>query len=86
MQEDAARVRVRAVASGIFQVTASPDDDFERSASLMRAAPLGTPGFEVVEEQKAVKVVTADALAEISLDTGAVRFLDNDGNEVLAVR
>jgi alpha-D-xyloside xylohydrolase len=84
--EQAARVRVRVVAPGIFRVTASADDNFERAASLMRAGTLAAPAFEVDAGKEVIEVRTAHGSAQLSRNTGAVTFLDASGNELLAER
>ena len=85
-RETAAKVRVRVLSPAVFQVTASPDGDFERSESLMRVAPAGNVEFDVSRTEDTVTLRTAQSAASISLDTGKVSFHDASGEELLVER
>jgi alpha-D-xyloside xylohydrolase len=84
--EGSAPVRVSVVSPGIFRVTATPDEDFERAESLMRVPVEAQADFEVEDNGQSVALVTASGTARVARDSGAVTFLDAGGNELLAER
>ena len=87
-QEGAARrVRLEVYGPETIRVTAIEDADFDLPASLMvTAEPSTATPFEVESRGDLVILSTGEATAEISRVTGAVRFLDDEGREVLAER
>lgn len=87
-QEGAARrVRLEVYGPETIRVTATEDADLDLPASLMvTAAPSTETQFDVRQQGDRVILSTAEATAEISTVTGAVRFLDENGAEVLAER
>ncbi|MFT4179623.1 MAG: glycoside hydrolase family 31 protein [Thermomonas sp.] len=83
----AAVVRVQVVDERIVRVSADPDGDFQRSASLMRVPGAGnTPAFSVQQDADGVTVKTAGISARIALDNGQVRFFDAAGKPLLSER
>lgn len=83
----ARRVRLQVYGPETIRVTAVEDADFDLPASLMVVAePAADTPYTVERRGDAVVLTTAEAAAEVSLATGAVRFLDEDGREVLAER
>lgn len=83
---EARAVRLQVYGPRTIRVTASPDDSFEAPASLMVTAQPQTTGFEVEQRADVVLVKTAEVTAEVTLATGAVRFLDPAGQVILAER
>ncbi|MET0814275.1 MAG: TIM-barrel domain-containing protein [Pseudoxanthomonas sp.] len=80
-----AQVRVEVVAPAIFRVSADPDGDFARSESLMRVGQTGAPAaFEISGQSGHVRVATARAVAEVSLQDGRVAFFDKAGKPILS--
>ncbi|UQV17653.1 DUF4968 domain-containing protein [Brevundimonas albigilva] len=83
----ARRVRLEVYGPETIRVTATEDADLNLPASLMvTAQPSTTTPFEVEAHGDVVVLKTAEATAEVSRLTGAVRFLDEAGNEVLKER
>lgn len=83
--DGAAQVRLEVVAGGIIRVSADPDGDFSRSASLMRVADASASvPFEVSEKAGHVRLSTAEVTAEVSLRSGRVAFLDAAGKPILS--
>ncbi|HYC97197.1 TIM-barrel domain-containing protein [Brevundimonas sp.] len=83
---EARAVRLQVFGPRTIRVTASPDDSFEAPASLMVTAEPLSEGFEVETRSDVVLVRAAEVTAEVSLETGAVRFLDHAGEVILAER
>jgi alpha-D-xyloside xylohydrolase len=83
---EARAVRLQVFGPRTIRVTASPDDSFEAPASLMVTAEPMSEGFEVETRGDVVLLRTAEVTVEVSLETGAVRFLDNAGEVILAER
>ena len=83
-QDAAAAVRVEAVAPGILRVSADPDGDFQRSASLMRADAGVAPALAVDRQGDTVRVRSPGISAEIEGKTGRVRFFDAAGKPLLS--
>ncbi|HYM85728.1 MAG TPA: PA14 domain-containing protein, partial [Pseudoxanthomonas sp.] len=83
--EGAAQVRLEVVAGGIIRVSADPDGDFARSASLMRSedASASVP-FDVAEKAGHVRLSTAEVTADVSLQSGRVAFFDAAGKPILS--
>ncbi len=80
----AAHVRLEVVAAGIVRVSADPDGDFARSASLMRIDETSAPApFDVSTSADHVRLRTAEVTADVSLRSGRVAFSDAAGNPVL---
>lgn len=83
---EARAVRLQVYGPRTIRVTASPDASFEAPASLMVTATPQTTGFEVETRGDVVLVKAAEVTAEVTLATGAVRFLDPAGQVILAER
>ena len=83
----ARRLRLEVYGPRIIRVTAVEDAGFDLPPSLMvTARPSTDTPFEVQTRGDKVVPKTAQAAVEVSQATGAVRFLDAKGNEVLAER
>ncbi|KQS56513.1 alpha-xylosidase [Brevundimonas sp. Leaf363] len=83
---EARRVRLQVYGPETIRVTAVPDASFDLPPSIMVVTgPAPTP-FEVTQSGETVSVKTAETTAEVSTVTGAVRFLNAEGQEVLAER
>ncbi|MEZ0472821.1 TIM-barrel domain-containing protein [Luteimonas salinilitoris] len=84
-EEGAAAVRLQVVDDRIIRVSADPKGGFARTPSLMRIEDEGpVPTFEVAEDGGQLRLSTAEVIAEVSLQDGRVRFLDKDGQPILA--
>jgi len=82
----ARRVRLQVYGPETIRVTATPGSDLTLPASIMVVqGPVATP-FEVEMLGDLLVVKTAKASAEISTVTGAVRFLDENGDLVVGER
>lgn len=83
----ARRLRLEVYGPRIIRVTAVEDASFALPPSLMvTAMPSTDTPFEIEVRGDKVVLKTAQAAVEVSQATGAVRFLDARGNEVLAER
>lgn len=83
----ARRVRLEVYGPETIRVTATEDADLDLPASLMvTAMPSADTRFDVRQQGDRIILSTAEATAEVSTVTGAVRFLDENGAEVLAER
>jgi len=82
----ASRVALSVHGDGIVHVVATPrgDDGRPRTPSLMAPQPPAAGRFTVDEAPDRVTVRAARATAEMNRATGAVRFLDPAGRELLA--
>lgn len=83
----ARHVRLRVMGPRVIHVTATPDADFDGlPESLMVTADPVTDGFGVEVDGDVVRLVTTETTAEVSRRTGRVRFLNADGEVMLAER
>jgi alpha-D-xyloside xylohydrolase len=80
----ARKVRVSVYGDDIIRVTAAPGDDLATPQSLMVTAEPVSSGVDVTEAGDTVTVRAAKASADISLQTGLVRFHNAQGATVLA--
>ncbi len=80
------QVRLQAVDERIVHVTAVPEGAFDLPASLMAVKTGGDTLFTVDETPDAVTLKTPRLSAQVSLNDGAVRFLDAAGKPLLAER
>lgn len=81
----AKKVRLQVMSDKVIHVTAAPQGNLDIPESLMvTAKPAGDGKFSVEKKGDKALLKTADVTAEISLATGAVRFLDKNGKTVLA--
>jgi alpha-D-xyloside xylohydrolase len=79
----AQKVRLQVMNEHVVRVTATPTDSFDLPASVMVvAAPSGA--FDVSVTGNVLTLTTGAVHAEASLTTGVVRFLNADGQEILA--
>ncbi len=83
---EARAVRLQVFGPRTIRVTASPDHSFEAPDSLMVTARPLSQAFEIETRGDLVLVRAAEVTVEISLETGAVRFLDKAGEVILAER
>ena len=83
---DFRRVRLQVIDARTIRVTATPQTDFTNlPGGLMVVADAGAPPPFTVERRDGTITVTTDALvAEASLASGAVRFLDSRGRVLLS--
>lgn len=82
---DAKRVRLQVIDERILRVTATPQTDFSNLPdTLMIVADAGEATFTAEERDDAVILETGALAAEVSLADGTVRFLDADGETLLA--
>jgi len=80
-------LRLQVVDEATLRVTATPGEDFSNlPVPLMVVAEPVEGGFNVEERDGLVVLKTAALHAEVALDSGAVRFLDAEGRELLAER
>ncbi len=83
----AKRVRLQVMSDRVVRVTAVPAESLELPESLaVIAKAAGDVKFDVATTDSAVSVRTSQLTAEVNASTGAVRFLDANGKEVLAER
>lgn len=81
----AGRVRLQVMSDDIVRVTAVPGEELSLPESLMvTAKPAADGGFTVTASEGDVLLETPEVTARVALDTGAVSFLDSEGNEVLS--
>ena len=79
------RVRLQVIDDGIVRVTAAPQEDFDNLPdTLMIVAGAPDAAFRTEQRGDVVVVRTGSLEAQLSLDTGRVRFTDAEGNELLA--
>lgn len=78
------RVRLQVINDRIIRVTATPGSSLDIPRSLMTVASPAGQGFEVSRRADTVLVSTPQLTAEVSGETGAVRFLDRSGKLILA--
>jgi alpha-D-xyloside xylohydrolase len=80
----AKKVRLQIMSDKIIRVTAVPQDNLNIPDSLMVTAKPASDGkFSVEKKGDKALLRTADVTAEVSLTTGAVRFLDKNAKPVL---
>jgi len=83
----AKRVRLQVMSDRIVRVTAVPTGSLDLPGSLMvTARPAPNATFTVRRLAKKLQVATKSVVAEVSLDTGVVSFLDAKGGVRLAER
>jgi alpha-D-xyloside xylohydrolase len=74
------KMKLKVCAPNIIHVLYTPSGTFSTRASLMVSNTFATaPAFTVASTATAVTVSTSQMKAEVTLATGAVRFLDNSG-------
>ncbi|MEJ0058317.1 MAG: TIM-barrel domain-containing protein [Terricaulis sp.] len=77
------KVRLQVMNDSIVHVTATPTESLDLPESLMVvAAPEGA--FDVAVVGDVLTLTTSEVHAEASIATGVVRFLDENGHEILA--
>jgi alpha-D-xyloside xylohydrolase len=83
----AKRVRLQVMSDRIVRVTAVPTESLDLPASLMvTARPSAGVTFKVQRVGKKLRLSTKSLVAELSLDTGTVSFLDAQGRVRLLER
>ena len=83
----AKRVRLQVMSDRIIRVTAVPTATFDVPKSLMvTASPSGAVPFTIRQLNGKLRLSTKHLAAEVSLDTGVVRFLDAQGHALLSER
>ncbi len=83
-EKGARAVRIIPVNDEIIRVTASATKNFQNDTSLTVIPSESKISFNVNEQNDVIQVSTGKTIAEISKTTGAVRFLDGEGKEILA--
>lgn len=81
---DVRKVRVEVMGEKLFRVSATPEKQFSEAQSLIIVPQEQKTDFTVSEQGDDIAVKTAQASALVSLKTGQVRFLDAEGNQILA--
>ncbi|MEJ2415628.1 MAG: glycoside hydrolase family 31 protein [Exilibacterium sp.] len=82
---DFKRVRLQVMDDDIIRVTATPQTDFSNLPdTLMLVGEAEATDFSVEQQGDELQLKTAELTAEVSLKTGAVTFLDNQGQPLLA--
>ena len=81
---DVRKVRVEVMGEKLMHVSATPERDFSEAKSLIVVPPTQKADFTVAEQGDDIVVKTSQVSALISKTTGQVRFLDAQGNQVLA--
>ena len=81
---DVRKVRVEVMGEKLFHVSATPGKQFSEAQSLIVVPQAQKPDFTVAEAGDDIVVKTAQVSALVSKATGQVRFLDAQGNQVLA--
>ena len=79
----AARVRLQLAGPELVRVSASPDRKMHDRASLVIVPQAAFRDFSVSERDGEVRVQTSALTAAVDVRSGAVRFLDADGNTLL---
>jgi alpha-D-xyloside xylohydrolase len=74
---------LRPLTDGCMRVRVT-DGNAKESPSLVLTGIVPTPPFEMRERDEAIVVTTAGMRAEVSRGSGALRFLDGSGRELLA--
>ena len=77
-------VRIVPVSDEIIRVTASATGNFASDSSLVVLPSTHAVEFSTKEQDDVVLVSTGKTTAEVSKLTGLVRFLDENGNQILA--
>src|SRR5699024_7266211 len=79
------KLRLEVMNEHIIRVTASPNDDFSRSKSLMRThKDLPSVAWKVHRYHDSLMLQTKAMKAMVSLKTGQVQFMDTSGHILLA--
>ena len=79
------RVRVQAAGEQAFRVTATPQEDFENLPDTLMLVPQpAPPRFSTERQGDSVVLRAGGVAAQVSLEDGAVRFLDPAGRVLLA--
>ena len=81
---DVRKVRVEVMGEKLMHVSATPESDFSEAKSLIVVPPTQKTDFTVAEQGDDIVVKTSQVSALVSKTTGQVRFLDAQGNQVLA--
>ena len=81
---DVRKVRVEVMGEKLMHVSATPERDFSEAQSLIVVPPTQKTDFTVAEQGDDIVVKTSQVSALVSKTTGQVRFLDAQGNQVLA--
>lgn len=81
----AKKVRLQVMSDKVIRVTAVPHENLDVHKSLMVIAkPMGGAGFSIEEKTNSVLLKTGEVTAEVSLATGVVKFINKNGEVVLA--
>ncbi|MGE5348195.1 MAG: DUF4968 domain-containing protein, partial [Actinomycetota bacterium] len=78
-------VRLRVINDRIIRISAVPSGEFPETASLMAVTQNGKDTeFTIEKGEGHVTLSTSSLSAEVSLTTGVVRFIGNDGTVFLS--
>ena len=77
-------VRLEVLGEKLIRVSATPERRFSDSQSLIIVPQSSAPGFTLNENEGILTLKTSELTAEVTLASGEVIFLDNDGNLLLA--
>ena len=78
------KVRVEVMGEKLFHVSATPEKQFSEAQSLIIVPRQERTDFTVSEQGDDIAVKTSQVCALVSKATGQVRFLDAQGNPILA--
>lgn len=81
---DVRQVRLKVVGEKVIKVSATPEEDFVDGRSLIEIPVKAKTPFTISETDSTVSISTNEIIASVSLSTGAVKFLDKNGNLILA--
>ena len=82
-QSEVRKVRLIAVTDKIIRVTASPENQFSTTQSLMAVSVDEKPDFRVDESHQSVVLKTSALQARVNTKSGEVVFLDSTGTAIL---
>lgn len=78
------KVRVEIMTDKIVRVSATPDNSFKGQESLIIVPTAkNTPEFETIEDEQSVSLKTSQLLVKICKKSGAVEFVDNEGQVIV---
>jgi alpha-D-xyloside xylohydrolase len=81
---NAKEVQLKVIADNIVRVVAVPDKNLQPLKSLIITGGKTDAKFDVINSKESVSLKTSKLIATVNLQTGAVRFFDAAGKEILA--
>ncbi len=83
-QQHAKNIRLQVITDNIIRVTATPDEQFPESNSLIAAYPeTQKNGWDILQNEDEATLATTAIVTKISLKTGEITFCDQQGNVIL---